>query len=533
LRTGDVDEALEELHSAVNLAPQRHEVHSNLGCAYRERGRHREAMEHFREAYRINSKDDTAALGLALLEQRLGDNKESKFILEHFLQEVNTAHTAALRQLARLHQQEENWSAAAGCYRRLIAADPTNKEWNWELQACMHQLGEAETEIIPEAPGKMTWGSAGTRSELINPAVKPWNGIVTPHGMPPQQQGHQNRSRSMVASPGQAGARSSSEQRSHLQGATVTATVVGGEVIRPEQLAFGSKIGAGGSAEVYRGAWNGQDVAIKKISGVAHLDAMKKEIIALSRFRHKRLVGFMGACVQPPVLLVITEFMPGGSLHDRLFGSRSNEPLGRAQRWSIALHVSEGLSYLHSNRVVHRDIKSMNILLDAAGNAKLCDFGLAQHMESTHMTRKSIGEAGTPRYMAPECLDPCFGRLSEKMDIWSMGCVLIELFGGIFPYHDCTNIPMLVHRISVERRPPEVPPAVPDLLSRLIRMKCLTFDAEARLQASELQSKLANCARIDLDDDEEGIPESRPTFLLGANEIKEQYQSWPGFYVSH
>merc|ERR1719382_2349982 len=110
------------------------------------------------------------------------------------------------------------------------------------------------------------------------------------------------------------------------------------ELIRREQLVFGPQLGAGGSAQVFRGSWNGQEVAIKKIGGVAHLEEMKKEINALRRLRHPRLVRFIGACVQPPLLLVVTEFMPGGSLHDRLFDQKQkNNPLTQQQRARIAV----------------------------------------------------------------------------------------------------------------------------------------------------------------------------------------------------
>eukprot|EP00913_Durusdinium_trenchii_P035047 g32784.t1 len=145
---------------------------------------------------------------------------------------------------------------------------------------------------------------------------------------------------------------------------------------------------------------------------------MKKEVDALRRLRHPRLVRFLGACVQPPLLLVVTEFMAGGSLHDRLFGRSqlaATSALGPRQRWLIACQTAEGLSFLHSQRVVHRDLKSMNILLDAGQNAKICDFGLAHQMcmESTHIARKLDGEGGSPRYMAPECYDASVGKLTD------------------------------------------------------------------------------------------------------------------------
>jgi len=183
--------------------------------------------------------------------------------------------------------------------------------------------------------------------------------------------------------------------------------------------------------------------------------------------------------------------MAGGSLHDRLFGARRNLPLAMPQRWAISCHTAEGLAFLHSQRVVHRDLKSMNILLDAAQNAKICDFGLAHQMcmESTHIARKLDGEGGSPRYMAPECYDAAHGKLTEKVDIWAMGCILIELFGGVLPYADCMTMAQLSARILVEKRPPDVPPATPAPITALIR-RCVVFDPARRLLANELQNEL-------------------------------------------
>jgi len=151
--------------------------------------------------------------------------------------------------------------------------------------------------------------------------------------------------------------------------------------------------------------------------------------------------------------------------------------------------MAEGLCFLHAQRVVHRDLKSMNILLDAAQNAKICDFGLAQQMEATHIARKLDGEGGSPRYMAPECYDAAHGKLTEKVDIWALGCILIELFGGVLPYADCSTMAQLSARILVEKRPPDVPPSVPPPLANLV-CRCVAFDANRRLAAVELHSEL-------------------------------------------
>jgi tetratricopeptide (TPR) repeat protein/tRNA A-37 threonylcarbamoyl transferase component Bud32 len=285
------------------------------------------------------------------------------------------------------------------------------------------------------------------------------------------------------------GRRGSSVER---QKSSTTVELAYNEVIRPEQLTFGPALGAGGSAQVYRGSWQGQEVAIKKISGVAHLEEMTKEINALRRLRHPRLVRFIGACIQPPLLLVVTEFMAGGSLYDRLFDQKGkSNPLSPQQRSLIAVQMAEGLTFLHAQKIVHRDVKSMNILLDAGANAKICDFGLAQqmNMESTHITRKSEGEGGSPRYMAPECYDPRHGKLTEKVDIWALACILIEVFAGVLPYADCMSMAQLSARILVQKQPPQCPTSVAPGIRGLIA-SCFNFNCDQRPSALDVHRQL-------------------------------------------
>lgn len=329
-------------------------------------------------------------------------------------------------------------------------------------------------------------GGGGFRGRSPSPGEAPFQGKSLFGGGGGGGPGNSGSSR---ATPGGCGSR----DRSPVPSGSGDALTIGwNEVIRPDQLSVGPQIGGGGSALVYRGSWNGQEVAIKKLSGVAHIEEMKKEINALRRLRHPRLVRFIGACVQPPLLLVVTEFMSGGSLHDRLFGGRRGGPLSPMQKWTIGCHMAEGLAFLHSQRVVHRDLKSMNILLDGQQNARICDFGLAQQMqvEATSIARKIDGEGGSPRYMAPECYDAAHGKLTERVDIWAMGCILIELFGGVLPYSECSSMAQLSKRILVERRPPDVPSSVAPVLAQLIR-RCVSFEPSHRCTAPELQSELA------------------------------------------
>jgi tetratricopeptide (TPR) repeat protein/tRNA A-37 threonylcarbamoyl transferase component Bud32 len=350
--------------------------------------------------------------------------------------------------------------------------------------------------------GGLAWGSGGL--PRVSSAVTP-GGHFNNASQAAQRQGDSSRGRSFSPSPWEGsgsgsnhrgnhsgGLRSGSRDRQRSGNQSTTVELGWNEVIRPEQLVFGPPLGSGGSAQVYRGSWQGQEIAIKKISGVSHLEEMTKEINALRRLRHPRLVRFIGACIQPPLLLVVTEFMAGGSLHDVLFDQKQkHSPLTPSQRGLIAVQMAEGVVFLHQQRIIHRDLKSMNILLDAAGNAKICDFGLAQQMkmEATHITRKQEGEGGSPRYMAPECYDPRHGKLSEKVDIWALACILIEVFAGILPYADCVTMAQLSARILVQKQPPSVPTSVSSGLRQIIN-SCFNFNCDNRPAAEELHRQL-------------------------------------------
>eukprot|EP00928_Gymnodinium_smaydae_P028033 TRINITY_DN21495_c0_g1_i1.p1 TRINITY_DN21495_c0_g1~~TRINITY_DN21495_c0_g1_i1.p1 ORF type:complete len:1748 (-),score=251.72 TRINITY_DN21495_c0_g1_i1:65-5308(-) len=269
---------------------------------------------------------------------------------------------------------------------------------------------------------------------------------------------------------------------------------------RHEQIDFsmlqqGECLGSGGFGAVYRGTLNGREVAIKKLYcedagqvSALQLEELEKEIAALRSLQHPRLVAFIGACLMPPNLCIITEFMPNGSLHHLLH--KVKQPLILAQQAKLALHVCEGVVYLHVQRppVVHRDLKSLNIVLDFELNAKLCDFGLTQEMEKTHISLKEGGNGGSPRYMAPECYDSK-GKITEKVDVWALGCIMIECFGGPLPYDDCVNIQQIVAKVLIERQMPYVPHHLPTGVRGIVE-DCFDFDAARRTSAQDALARL-------------------------------------------
>jgi len=175
--------------------------------------------------------------------------------------------------------------------------------------------------------------------------------------------------------------------------------------------------------------------------------------------------------------------MPGGSLHHLLHVRRIQLPLPHAL--NMTLQLADGVTYLHSQNptVVHRDLKSLNVVLDLHLNVKICDFGLTESMTATHITKKNNG--GSPRYMAPELFKTGpEHKITEKVDIWALGCIFVEIFGGPLPYEQCNSLVELV-RLMDAKRAPTIPPNIIPMIGQVIQA-CLTFDFIRRPAAREL-----------------------------------------------
>ncbi|KDP41147.1 hypothetical protein JCGZ_03641 [Jatropha curcas] len=198
----------------------------------------------------------------------------------------------------------------------------------------------------------------------------------------------------------------------------------------------GGKLGEGGFGGVYRGLLTESNtpVAVKKVSKGSRQG--KKEYISevkiISRLRHRNLVQLIGWCHEKREFLLVYEFMPNGSLDSHLFG-RSTTILTWSIRYKIALGLASALLYLHEEWeqcVVHRDIKSSNLMLDSNFNAKLGDFGLARLVDHELGSQTTV-LAGTMGYLAPECVTT--GKASKESDVYSFGVVALEITCGRRP----------------------------------------------------------------------------------------------------
>ncbi|XP_062096402.1 cold-responsive protein kinase 1-like isoform X2 [Humulus lupulus] len=195
-----------------------------------------------------------------------------------------------------------------------------------------------------------------------------------------------------------------------------------------------NKLGEGGFGDVYKGSLgNGKIVAVKRLAigqtqrGKADFES---EVRLISNVHHRNLVRLLGCCNNGRELLLVYEFMPNSSLDRFLFGDQRRGNLNWSQRHNIIMGTARGLAYLHEEFhvcIIHRDIKTSNILLDDDFNPRIADFGLAKLLpqDQSHLSTRFAGTLG---YTAPEYA--IHGQLSEKADTYSYGVVVLEIISG-------------------------------------------------------------------------------------------------------
>lgn len=194
-------------------------------------------------------------------------------------------------------------------------------------------------------------------------------------------------------------------------------------------------LGEGGFGSVYKGYLpDGQEVAVKqlKIGGGQGEREFKAEVEIISRIHHRHLVSLAGYCISENRRLLVYEYVSNNTLHFHLHGA-DRPVMNWETRVKVAAGAARGIAYLHEDclpRIIHRDIKSANILLDKNFEARVSDFGLAKLAAdaNSHVTTRVMGTFG---YMAPEYASS--GKLTEKSDVFSFGVVLLELITGRKP----------------------------------------------------------------------------------------------------
>jgi serine/threonine protein kinase len=223
-------------------------------------------------------------------------------------------------------------------------------------------------------------------------------------------------------------------------------------------------LGKGGFGTVYQGMWRYNDVAVKEllISNVndSILSEFQNEAQVMAKLRSDYLVRFYGYCISPKYCLVM-EYLPGGSLYQILHSNRS---LDWSLRLQIVKDMARGLAFLHSEGILHRDIKSLNVLINEYSRAKLTDFGLSR-VKTESMT-STKGSVGTVFWMSPE-LFRRNAKYTQKSDIYSMGVTFWEIVSRKVPFGDAQD-PAIIPTWIMQGEREEIPEDCPKKLATLI-----------------------------------------------------------------
>ncbi|PWA43635.1 PAC motif-containing protein [Artemisia annua] len=248
------------------------------------------------------------------------------------------------------------------------------------------------------------------------------------------------------------------------------------------------KIGQGSCGTVYHAMWYGSNVAVKLFAFQEYSDdvmlSFKLEVSMMKRLRHPNILLFMGAVTSPQHLCIVTEFLPRGSLFRIL--QRDIQRLDWKLRLRMAVDIARGMNYLHhcNPPIVHRDLKSLNLLVDKNWTVKVGDFGLSRIKHQSYLKTKT--RKGTPQWMAPEVLRN--EHADEKSDVYSYGVVLWELTTKKIPWADL-NIMQVIGAVGFMNQRLEIPKDVDPQWASLIE-SCWCSEPQSRPTFQEILVKL-------------------------------------------
>ena len=248
-----------------------------------------------------------------------------------------------------------------------------------------------------------------------------------------------------------------------------------------EEFEEKKEVGSGVSANVYYGIdkRTGNEVAIKrlkfkKLAG-SRLQTFQREVAVLATATHPTLLGFVGATDKPPYCIV-TDWMSNGTLYQELHQYKRLNP---TKRTIAAFDIARGMEFLHSKHIIHRDLKSLNVLFDSNGFAHICDFGFSRKDDEDDLLTRNVG---TPHWMAPELLSS--GPYTSKVDVYAYGILLWEIVTSRLPYYGLDANQVTAQVLYSDLRP-SIPANVVPAMKDLLR-KCWAKNPDLRPTFSEI-----------------------------------------------
>ena len=242
------------------------------------------------------------------------------------------------------------------------------------------------------------------------------------------------------------------------------------------EIQFGRRIGTGAFGEVLKANYQGTDVAVKRLrldpSQPQAAEDFRRELRVLCGLRHRHVVQFLGACTTGPDLCLVMDFCGFGSLYGVLHNRRQHITAAHVLRWMA--DTARGMVYLHSRNIIHRDIKSGNLLLNDSGVVKVADFGLAR---AHGPTSNLLTLVGTYPYMAPELLDS--QPYNSSVDVYSFGVVMWECLTRDEPFRGLSPMQIVATLLRGERPKLPASPALPQSYVQLLT-ECWATQPERR-----------------------------------------------------
>ncbi|XP_028766379.1 PTI1-like tyrosine-protein kinase At3g15890 [Neltuma alba] len=275
---------------------------------------------------------------------------------------------------------------------------------------------------------------------------------------------------------------------------------------------YDNKLGEGGFGIVYWGQlWDGSQIAVKRLKAWSNKADMEfaAEVEILARVRHKNLLSLRGYCAEGQERLIVYDYMPNLSLLSHLHRQHSPDCLlNWDRRMNIAIGSAEGIAYLHHQatpHIIHRDIKSSNVLLDADFQARVAGFGFAKLIPdgAAHVTTRVKGTLG---YLAPEYA--VLGKASESCDVYSFGILLLELASG--------KKPIEIRSTSMKR-------SIADWALPLVIERRYSDLADSKLKGNYVEEELKRMILVALVCAQRQ-PEKRPTMLEVVDLLKGEYK---------